>query len=119
VAPASISVRDESVDCVAAETALLPMVPDESQSPASSELAATGTAESLDRPIDNLHSAATLACQFLTSTTPTLSYVPIMSSEQAQNACYSSETMSNDVDNEDEMASDEQLEEWESDVFDP
>lgn len=114
------------MDCVAAETALLPSVPDESQSPAAAELVATSPNESLDTSSENLHTSSTLvvsnfACPFLTSTAaPVLYNASVVSPEpeSAPNSSYTSESLPNTAD-DDEMASDEQLEDWESDVFDP
>lgn len=125
VAPVNLSVRDDSVDCVAAETALLPTVPDESQSPAAAELMAVGPNESLDIVSENLHTTCSLLlsalpCPFLTSTAaPVLSNASVVSPEPAPNTSYTSESLANPSDNDEEMASDEQLEDWESDVFDP
>ena len=118
VAPANLDIHDESIDCVDAETALLPSVPDESQSPVSE-------CESLDTPVENMHSSSSLlmttaTCPFLTSTTPVMTTLSNASTaDHVTSTCYSSEAMASDADNEDDMGSDEQLEEWESDAFDP
>ena len=125
VAPAN-SIHDEAIDCVDAETALLPAVPDESQSPAATEVATASSTGSLDMQVDELHStsvllASSLVCPFLTSVANGATSSQDCSAEQTQkvNCSSSSYLPSSEPDGEDEMATDEQLEDWDSEVFDP
>ena len=117
VAPAN-SIHNDVIDCMDAEGALLPAVPDESRSPSPCDLAEAND-RALDMQSDDLNTntimTSSLICPFLSSLPINTATTPDISDEQHL-AC----AASNEAESDCEMATaEDQMEEWDAEVFDP